>query len=148
MKGLTPNRSAMFLHLGFALSPPNYGRRSTFSVPVSSGGHKSPTTFSAPPPPPPPHTPAIPLSSAGTQAKKHLGPPFDAQTTPQTPGYPAFPPKSTIPRPPCPLAPSPRRHKQTSAQASRFAARGVQRARYPVRLGHTSSVHLVNSRGC
>lgn len=104
IKGLTPNRSAMFLHPGFAVSPLNSGRLSASSVPISSGGgHKFPTTYSAPPPPPPPHTP----SSAGTDAEEHLGPPppFDAHSTPQTPAYPAFPPKSTIPPSPMSLGP-------------------------------------------
>ena len=94
---LTPNRSAMFLHPEFAISPPNSGRLSTSSIPISSGGHKFPTTYSAPSPPPPPHTPGVPLSSAGTEAEEHLGPPFDARTTPQTPSYPTFPSKSNIP---------------------------------------------------
>ena len=57
IKGLTLNRSAMFLHPGFAVSPLNSGRHSTSSVPISSGGYRFPTTYSAPPPPPLPHTP-------------------------------------------------------------------------------------------
>jgi len=96
IKGLTPNRSAMFLHPGFATSPLNSGRLSTSSVSISSGGHKFPTTYSAPPPPPPPHTPGVPPSSAGTEADEHPETPFDAQTTPQTPAYPASPHNSTI----------------------------------------------------
>ncbi|KIJ99731.1 hypothetical protein K443DRAFT_8212 [Laccaria amethystina LaAM-08-1] len=99
IKGLTPNRSAMFLHPGFAVSPLNSGRLSTSSAPISSGGDKFPTTYSAPAP----HTPGVPPSSAGLDAEEHQGPPLDAQTTPQTPAYLAFPPKSTVP-PPSPMS--------------------------------------------
>ena len=148
IKGLAPNRSAMFRHPGFAVSPLNSGRLSTSSVPISNGSHKFPTTDSAPSPPPPPHTPGFHLHPEERNQQKIYVAPFDAQMTPQTPAYPTFPPKSIIPRPPCPLPPSPpHRLKQTSAQLSRSTERGVQRAKYRIHLAHTSLVHLVNSRG-
>ena len=78
IRGITPNRSAMFLHREFAISPLSSGRLSTSSVPISSGGHKFLTTYSPPPPPPQPHTPRVPHSSAGTELEEYIGPPFDA----------------------------------------------------------------------
>ena len=74
IKGLTPNRSAMFLHPGFVISPLISGRLSASSVSISSGSHKFPTTYSAPPLPPPPHTPGVPRSSAGTVKTSHSTP--------------------------------------------------------------------------
>ena len=44
IKGVTPNRSAMFLYPRFAVSPLNSGRLSTSSVSISSGGHRFSTT--------------------------------------------------------------------------------------------------------
>ena len=105
IKSLTPNRLAMFLHQEFDVSPLNSGRLLTSSVLISSGSHRFPTTYSAPPPPPPPHTLGVPPSSAGTEAEEHSRPPFDVQTTPQTPAHPTFPPKSTIPPSPMSLGP-------------------------------------------
>ena len=75
IKGPTPNRSAMFLHPGFAVSHLNSGRLSASSVPISSDGQKFPTTCSAPfPPPTPPHTPGMPPSSAAMEPEEHIGP--------------------------------------------------------------------------